>query len=186
MGNATRNYCAFYVSEPFNPSTLGAHATRDFVYYNLLKSWKAKDNDFPFNNAHDSTYNVRDNSDWESTLKPRLHERLGNSKNIIFFLSSKTKSSKAVREEFEYGMGNLGLPVIVVYPELSEKYEIQENNNIKNKVKELWDFVPAFKSHMDSVPTLHIPMKKELIKSALLDKSFMVNSKASVDKYYYL
>lgn len=186
MGNATRNYCAFYVSEPFNPSTLGAHATRDFVYYNLLKSWKAKDNDFPFNNAHDSTYNVRDSSDWESTLKPRLRERLGNSKNIIFFLSSETKSSRAVREEFEYGMGHLGLPVIVVYPELSEKSEIQEKNIIKENVKKLWDLVPTFKSNMDLVPTLHIPMKKELIKSALVDKDFMVNSKADVSKYFYL
>ncbi|MCS3405411.1 hypothetical protein NYE92_22305 [Pantoea sp. B566] len=185
MGNSTRNYCAFYVSEPFDPSRLGAHATRDFVYYNLLKSWKAKDDEFPFNNAHDSTYNVRDSSDWESTLKPRLRERLGNSKNIIFFLSSQTKASKAVTEEFEYGMGKLGLPVIVIYPELSEKSDIAVDGNIKASVKKLWDLVPAFKSNLTMVPTLHVPMDKELIKKALTDKDFMVNSKASVSCYFF-
>ena len=31
MSNAIGNYCAFYVSEPFNESALGAHATKDLV-----------------------------------------------------------------------------------------------------------------------------------------------------------
>jgi len=56
------NYPAFYVSEPFNESTLGAHAAKDFCYYNMLKAWKGSDNSFPFNNAHNTTYNVRDNT----------------------------------------------------------------------------------------------------------------------------
>ena len=109
------NYCAFYVSEPFNESSLGAHATKDFCYYSMLKAWKGLDSSFPFNNAHDTTYNVRDNSDWETTLKPRLRERLRNSKNIILFLSSNTLNSRAVREEIDYGVNILGLPVIVIY-----------------------------------------------------------------------
>lgn len=33
------NYCAFYVAEPFSESALGAHATKDFVYYNTLRMW---------------------------------------------------------------------------------------------------------------------------------------------------
>ena len=67
------NYCAFYVDTPFAPSNLGANATRDFVHYRLLCAWKAADPTFPFIDSHNKTYNVRDDSDWESTLKPRLH-----------------------------------------------------------------------------------------------------------------
>ena len=99
MSYQNANYSAFYVSEPFSESNLGANSTHDFVYYNMLRMWKGEDNSFPFNDAHDKTYNVRDGSDWEKTLKPRLHTRLDNSKNIILFLSSITANSRALREE---------------------------------------------------------------------------------------
>ena len=46
------NYTAFYVAEPFEPVSLGAHATKDFCYYNTLRAWKGKDTSFPFNDAH--------------------------------------------------------------------------------------------------------------------------------------
>lgn len=32
------NYSAFYVSEPFVETNLGANATKDFVYYNMLRA----------------------------------------------------------------------------------------------------------------------------------------------------
>ena len=64
MTNRTKNYTAFYVTEPFNESNLGANQQKDFCYYNLLKAWKAADSTFPFVNAHDATYSVRDGSDW--------------------------------------------------------------------------------------------------------------------------
>jgi len=124
MAYRNGNYSAFYVSEPFSENNLGAAATKDFVYYNLLRAWKASDSTFPFNDSHNKNYNVRDGSDWEKTLKPRLHDRLSNSKNIILFLSSVTKNSRALREEINYGIGTKGLPVIVVYPEYSEKSDI--------------------------------------------------------------
>jgi sugar diacid utilization regulator len=41
------NYCAFYVAEPFHEGALGAHATKDFVYYNTLRMWKGADSGFP-------------------------------------------------------------------------------------------------------------------------------------------
>ena len=90
MANRTANYAAFYVSEPFSESNLGANATPDFLYYNQLRAWKGADSSFPFVDAHAKTYNVRDNSSWE-TLKKRLHDRLDVSKNIILFLSNNTK-----------------------------------------------------------------------------------------------
>ena len=37
---ANRNYSAFYVSEPFSETKLGAYSAKDFVYYNMLRAWK--------------------------------------------------------------------------------------------------------------------------------------------------
>ena len=185
MPTKNGNYCAFYVSEPFDESALGAHATKDFVYYNLLRSWKGKDSSFPFIDSHDKTYNVRDNSDWEATLKLRLRERLRKSKNIILFLSERTVNSRALREEIEYGINTLGLPVIVIYSDYDSKESILSNGSLKQEVKDLWDKLPAFRDSMDSVPTLHIPMKKDLISSALENSGFKVSTKKDPDVYIY-
>lgn len=187
MAYRNGNYSAFYVSEPFSESNLGAAATKDFVSYNLLRAWKGADSTFPFIDSHDKNYNVRDGSDWEKTLKPRIHDRLNNSKNIILFLSSITKNSKALREEINFGIGTCELPVIVVYPEYSEKSDIINctSNTIKKKIKDLWDNLPAFRDSMDSVPTIHIPNKKELIREALNNTDFMVNTKCDANIYFY-
>nr|MBF4348788.1 hypothetical protein [Vibrio anguillarum] len=103
MANRTGNYSAFYVKEPFSETNLGAHSTKDFVSYNLLRAWKGKDASFPFVDSHNKNYNVRDGSDWEQTLKPRLRDRLNKSKNIVLFLSSHTCNSRALREEVDFG-----------------------------------------------------------------------------------
>lgn len=178
MAYRNGNYAAFYVAEPFNESNLGAYATKDFVYYNTLKLWKANDVSFPFVNSHDKTYNVRDSSDWE-TLKSRLHERLRNSKNIILFLSSNTKYSRALREEIDYGINTLGLPVIVVYPDYSYNSTISDGNKPNSIAKNLWDKLPIFRDSMQKVPTVHVPMNKEYITKALNDKDFTVQNKHS-------
>lgn len=187
MAYKNGNYSAFYVSEPFSESNLGASATKDFISYNMLRAWKGADSTFPFNDSHDKNYNVRDDSDWEKTLKPRIHDRLNNSKNIVLFLSSITKSSRALREEINFGIGTNGLPVIVVYPEYSEKSDIIncDSKTIKQKIKNLWDLLPSFRDSMGNVPTIHIPNKKELIKKALDDTDFMVNTKCSASTYFY-
>lgn len=185
--NKIYNYSAFYVSEPFNESYLGANASKDFCYYNLLKAWKGADNSFPFNNAHDTTYNVRDNSDWESTLKPRLHTRLRNSKNIILFLSQNTSNSRALREEIEYGINTLNLPLIVIYPDLKTTKDLRNSNNsnFSTTVINLWDKVPAFRNNKSKVPVLHIPMDKEIIRKALNNSDFRINSGKIPGDYYY-
>lgn len=183
--NRNGNYTAFYVNEPFNPSTLGAHATKDFQYYNLLRAWKGDDQSFPFNNSHEKTYNVRDGSDWESTLKPRLRERIRNSKNTILILSSITKNSKALKEEIDYSINDQGLPIIVIYPEYGTKESLLINGFLKQSVKNLWDKLPIFKSSMNKVPTLHIPMDKNLIRKSLDDSNFMIDSKTNSDVYRY-
>lgn len=187
MAYRNGNYSAFYVKVPFDESNLGAHATKDFVYYNLLRAWKGDDSTFPFVDSHNKNYNVRDDSDWETTLKPRIHDRLNNSKNIILFLSSITKNSRALREEINFGVGESGLPVIVVYPEYSEKSDIINCNSktIKQKIRNLWDNLPAFRDCMDDVPTLHLPNKKGLIRNGLNNKKFMVGTKGDPDTYFY-
>lgn len=181
------NYTAFYVSEPFSESNLGASSTRDFVSYNLLRAWEAADTSFPFIDSHSKNYNVRDTSDWEKTLKPRIHDRLSKSKNIILFLSSITRNSRALREEIVYGIGVKELPVIVVYPEFSEKSDIINCNSktIRKQISNLWDNLPSFRNSMNSVPTLHIPFRKEHIRNALNDTGFMVNTKCDSDFYFY-
>lgn len=185
MAYRNGNYSAFYVAEPFSESNLEAYSTRDFVYYQLLRTWKGKDSTFPFNDSHNKNYNVRDGSDWEKTLKPRIRDRLKNSKNIILFLSSITKSSRALREEIDYGIK--GLPVIVVYPEYSEKSDIIDctSKTFRQAIEDLWDKLPIFRDSMSEVPTLHIPMKKSLIRSALEDTDFMVSTKKKTGTFFY-
>lgn len=185
MAYRNGNYCAFYVAEPFNTSTLNAHATKDFVYYNLLRSWKGAAPSFPFNDSHDKTYSVRDGSDWEKTLKPRLRERLNSSKNIVLFLSERTKNSNALREEIDYGINTAGLPVIIVYPDYETKESLITGGKLKQEIRELWNNLPILRDSISKVPSIHIPMKKELISKALEDKDFMVNTKTTATIYFY-
>lgn len=185
--NRKYNYCAFYVAEPFNPSSLGANATKDFCYYNMLKAWKASDATFPFNNSHDTTYNVRDSSDWETTLKPRLKERLRNSSNIILFLSDNTRNSRALREEIEYGLKTLNLPVIVIYPDLNSKEGLLNSGktSLNGTVHALWNKLPIFRDLKLKVPVLHVPMDKGMIKSALDNAAFRIGSNKLPGDYFY-
>ena len=187
MAYRNGNYAAFYVDEPFHGGNLGAHGTRDFVYYNLLRAWKGNDSTFPFIDSHEKNYNVRDDSDWEKTLKPRIHERLANSKNLILFLSSITRNSRALREEVDYGINSMELPVIVVYPEFSEKSDIIvcESKSIRKKVKNLWDKLPRFRDSMAAVPTIHVPNSKALIKKALEDDDFKVQTKCDPKRFFF-
>ena len=183
--NKTANYTAFYVSEPFSPSNLGANATKDFCYYNLLKAWKGGDSSFPFIDAHEKTYSVRDGSDWEGTLKPRLHERLCASKNIVLFLSSNTKNSRALNEEINYGINTLHLPIIVIYPEYKNRRDIAENGTIRESIKRLWNNLPVFRDNMSKVPTLHVCLDQSVIRKALCNENYRVQSACEPGRYFY-
>lgn len=184
MANRTANYSAFYVKTPSDASNLGAYATPDFVYYNQLRAWKGADSSFPFVDAHAKTYNVRDDSSWD-TLKKRLHERLDVSKNIVLFLSANTKNSQALREEIDYGINTKGLPVIVIYPDFKNKSDICGTNGLKKQVTDLWDKLPIFRDSMSNVAIIHVPYKKSLIESALSDSDFKVQTMTKAGNYYY-
>lgn len=180
------NYCAFYVSEPFAETNLGAHVAKDFVYYNTLRAWKGKDHSFPFYDAHGTTYNVRDDSNWELTLKPRLHQRLKYSKNIILFLSENTHSSRALREEIDYGINTLGLPVIVVYPDYHDNSSIADGCKPNYRAKKLWEKLPIFRDNMNKVPTAHVPMNIKYIAQALNDPDFTIQRKHTTFCWCYI
>ena len=185
MSYRTDNYTAFYVDEPFKETNLGACTAYDFCYYQVIKAWKAKDSEFHFIDSHDKTYNVRDDSSWENTLKPRLHLRLRQSKNIILILSSNTKYSKALKEEIDYGINTLSLPVIVIYPDFSNKSDIvDENKHFLSQIKKLWEKIPVFKDNMHKVATIHIPFKQALLKKCLDDPDFTVQ-KMKVGRYFF-
>lgn len=109
-----------------------------------------------------------------------------NSKNIILFLSSITKESRALREELQYGIGVLRLPVIVVYPELENTNIVDSSRrDFSSSVKRLWDNLPIFKKMMNAVPTIHVPFKKDLIARALSDEEFTVQSESRPGAYFY-
>lgn len=183
MSYRNANYCAFYVDEPVNEWNLGANAAHDLCYYRQLQAWKAADPSFPFIDAHGKTYSVRDGSDWDGILKPRLHKRLRESKNIILFLSSITRDSRALHEEIDYGMVTLGLPVIVVYPDIKDEYYLVSSGKFSFYVTSLWAKLPIFRNHMNAVPVLHIPYKKDFIRRALQDENFMINTKRRLGNY---
>lgn len=181
------NYSAFYVAEPFHEGNLGAYQAADFRYYNMLRMWKRQDSSFPFIDSHQKNYNVRDGSDWERTLKPRLRERLRNSKNIVLFLSSVTRNSKALREEIDYGINTLGLPVIVVYPEFDTPAGMltQSHDGLDSSVRALWGNLPVFRDSMSGVPTLHVPLSKAHIEWALRDTDFTISSPRESGSFFY-
>lgn len=182
----TGNYTAFYVSEPFDSSNLGANATKDFCYYRAITAWEAKDPDFHFIDSHEKTYNVRDDSSWEDTLKPRLHKRLRKSKNIILILSSNTKNSRAIREELDYGINTCGLPIIVIYPDFPEKSDIvNKGGKILPNIKKMWDKLPVFRDNMSKVATIHIPFKQDLLKKCLDDPDLTVQHMTKKSRFYF-
>lgn len=184
MAYRNGNYAAFYVDEPFCEGNLGAHATEDFRYYNLLRCWKSADPLFSFVDSHEKNYNVRDGSDWETTLKPRLRERLRNSKNIILFLSEITKDSQALHEELEYGVYQLGLPIIIVYPDFNS-YEgiVTHDRRLTKKASSLLGKLPPLRDAAQYVPCVHVPMVKADILVALNESDFTVQNACNPGNY---
>ena len=100
-------------------------------------------------------------------------------------LSDITRSSRALREEIDYGINVQGLPVIVIYPKYSEYSDIVDANGIRKQVMKLWEHLPVFKDNMHKVPTIHVPCSKYFIATALGDERYMVNSKTAAGIYFY-
>jgi len=85
----------------------------DMWAYRYMRGWKANENiDFNFFDAHDLKP-LTDRAG-EDTVKKRLRERLGDTKQAIVLVGEKTKNLyRFVRWELETCM-NLGIPIIAV------------------------------------------------------------------------
>ena len=73
----------------------------------------------------------------------------------------------------------------MLYPGYDTKESLLANGLLKQEVKNIWDNLPVFRDSMGKVPTLHVPMNKELIKKSLQDSDFMVDSKKESGIYRY-
>lgn len=145
--------------------------------------WKGKDSQFPFIDSHMKNYNVRDGSDWELTLKPRLHERLRKSKNIVLFLSDATKNSRALNEEITYGVNHCHLPIIVVYPDYRDYRDIVNNGYFTQAAMSLWSRLPVLRDSMDLIASVHVPLNKGCIERALSAREYTVQADPRAGKY---
>lgn len=185
MTNRTANYTAFFVADPETKTNLDYNTADGLRYLNQLKAWKKKDSSFPFVNAHSKTYSVRDDS-LPATLEQRLHQRLRMSKNIILFLESQTRDTEALHKEIDFGINRLGLPVIVVYPQIKRNRDIiNAFNSASNPLEDLWKKIEIFKNSMGNVATIHIPFRKRYIAQALIDEDFTVQHMAKPDAYWF-
>lgn len=104
---------------------------------------------------------------------------------MILFLSERTVNSRALKEEIDYGINSLGLPVIVIYPDYDTKESLLHNGSLKDEIKNLWNKLPILRESMNKVPTLHVPMNKYLITESLKNNDFMTNTKTTPDVYLY-
>ncbi len=79
----------------------------------------------------------------------------------------------------------MGLPIIVVYPDYTIYDDLVESDSrmIKEEIVDLWEKLPKFKSSIDKIPSLHIPLNKEYIRKALSDPGFMVKTKTESGTY---
>ena len=59
------------------------------------------------------------------------------------FLSENTHNSTALREEIDYGINVLGLPVIVVYPDYKYNSSIADGNKPNSIARALWENLPV-------------------------------------------
>ena len=63
--------------------------------------------------------------------------------------------------------------------------QIVSNGQLSNRVNLLWDKLPILKEAMTKVPTLHIPMKKEYIETALSNSELTVQNKGKGNLQYF-
>ena len=180
MSYRNKTYIAFYVSQPTTQCNLRYHCAPDLNYYHLIEAWVENNDDLQLYDAHKSTYSVRDTSDFENTLLPRLRERLKNSKNIVLILSDETKLSKALKFELEYGIETLKLPLIIMYPNLEP---VNINGCLSYQAKNRLERLSPLKNASSKVPILHIMFNENQLVEALKFPGFNLSTKTEPGNY---
>jgi hypothetical protein len=123
----------------------------DMWAYAYMKGWKNNDKiDFDFHDAHDLNA-LRDGSS-EETVKAKLRERLGNTKQAIVLVGENTKNLyRYVRWELETCL-EMGIPIVAV-----------NLNGMRSKDDERCP--PIIKG----TPAVHVAFKMKIIQRALDD-----------------
>jgi len=124
-------------------------ADTDMWAYKFMKGWKNNDNiDFDFHDAHDLN-NLRDGSK-EETIKPKLRERMKNTKIFMVLVGDKTKNLfQFVRWEMDIAL-EMDIPIVAVY--------LNESKTRDNNV-----CPPIIRDEL----VLHIPYKQAAMKWAI-------------------
>jgi hypothetical protein len=133
----------------------------DIKYYNLMKAWTQKtDDDFTMINSHDKASSVRDSSK-KTTLKNSLQERLRNSKNMVLIIGQTTRfDTDWVPFEIEQAVDSYEIPIIAAYT----GYDFI---GLPGQHSGLWPAALAARINNGSAKVIHVPFKKEPIKSAI-------------------
>lgn len=141
----------------------------DMWAYRLMRGWKLNDNiDFDFLDAHD--LKPLTNRAGEETVKRRLRERLGNTKQAIVLIGEKTKNlHRFVRWELQACMEK-NIPLIAV-----------NLNGLRRQDK---DRCPPI---IRDKYIVHVPFKLKVIKYALdnFPEEFRRRDKTQIGARYY-
>lgn len=121
----------------------------DIWAYGYMVGWNTSEHiDFDFYNAHD--VNEIRNGTQEATVKRKLKERIGNTKQAIVLIGEKTKNLfRYVRWEMDT-MLELGIPIVAV------------NLNGKRMLDD--DLCPPI---LKGTPTVHVAYRAKIIEHAL-------------------
>ncbi len=154
MAYRSGTYVAFHAEGKTDPTD------SDIKYYNIIKGWNVRDDDFSFVNSHEKTNAVRDSSTKE-TLRRALVARMNNSKHLLLILGDKTKlDTDWVPFEIKYAVEECKIPIIVAYT----------GYNRITDPSALWPLWPdeLLKAvNKPAVGIIHIPFKKEAIADAI-------------------
>lgn len=71
-----------------------------------------------------------------------------------------------MNEELDYGINVKGLPLIVVYPELTLDEIVDADRMVSDRARKLWNAVPRLEKYMEAVYTQHVPFDKRMIHEA--------------------
>lgn len=157
MGNRTGVYSAFNGCGTANPTE------SDIRYFNTLKMWDKSDNfDFTFTDSHSKTSSVKDSSDKEKTLLPRLQLRLSLSKVFFLIITENTVNGSDVLDfEILKAIDFYNLPVILAFTD-EDILKNVTSSHLAKLPKILID-----RMNEGKVKALFIPFKLKAIKSAI-------------------
>ena len=155
MAYRNGTYVAFHANGTDMP------ANSDIKYYNLMKAWTAKTDDaFTMVNSHDKASAVRDSSK-RITLRASLLMRLRNSKNLVLIVGKTTRfDTDWVPFEIRNAVDTYRLPIIAAYP----GYEWV---TAPGALSVLWPAALAARIRNKTARVIHIPFKKQPLKSAI-------------------